>query len=253
MGTRKLQVLLADFLLEHQIKMGRDALFDLLARHYMLIRRKRRKVSTTQSGHWFRRYPNLITDICINRINQLWVSDITYLKTKKGFLYLSLVTDACSHKIIGYDLADNLESVNTLNALKMAIRNSKNQDPAIKDLIHHSDQGFQYCSPGYVDLLKSNDISISMSDRGRPLQNAIAERINGIIKHEYLLLKELRDKEQVQKLLIETVETYNKIRPHMSCDMLTPHQAHGFGVSLKRCWQNYYPKKEPQVVNVLSD
>lgn len=253
MGARKLHALLTDFLLEHQIKMGRDALFDLLASNYMLVRRKRRKVPTTQSGHWFKRYPNLIEDLQVERINQLWVSDITYIRTKQGFLYLSMITDACSHKIVGYDLADNLESINAVKALKMAISNALNQQSTLKDLIHHSDQGFQYCSPRYVDLLKYHSISISMSDKGQPQQNPIAERINGIIKHEYLLIHDFNNKLHVQQVLNETVETYNNHRPHMSCNMLTPEQAHKYGKSLKKCWKNYYRIKKSEIVNELAD
>lgn len=240
MGTRKLYELLDGFFLEHQIKMGRDALFDLLADNYMLVRRKRRRKQTTQSGHWLRRYPNLIADIQINRVNQLWVSDITYLKIQSRFLYISLVTDVCSHKILGYDLADNLESVNALNALRMALTNAQQNNAALNELIHHSDQGFQYCSPLYTGVLNRHNIAISMSDKGQPLQNSIAERVNGILKHEYLLLHNFKDKEHVQQVLDTTVETYNKHRPHMSCNMLTPEKAHEYGKPLKKLWKNYY-------------
>jgi putative transposase len=253
LGTRKLYVLLTDFLCEHQIKMGRDALFDLMADNYLLVRRKRRRMVTTHSGHWLRRYPNLIVNLEVTRVNQLWVSDITYLKTRQGFLYLSLVTDACSHKIMGYDLADNLESVNAIKALKMAINNELKHKGDLRALIHHSDQGFQYCSSQYTDLLKSQGIAISMSDRGQPLQNAIAERINGIIKHEYLLVHTLQDRQKVLELLSMSVKTYNTVRPHMSCNMLTPDQAHGYGLKLQKTWKNYYRKKQPEEVNVCSD
>jgi putative transposase len=253
MGARKLHVMLTDFMYEHQIKMGRDALFDLLAANYMLIRRKRRKITTTHSGHWLKRYPNLITDLQVTRINQLWVSDITYIKTRQGFLYLSLITDACSRRIMGYDLADTLESVNAKNALKMAIDGAEKRNESLVNLIHHSDQGFQYCSPKYIDLLRKHRIEISMSDRGQPLQNAIAERVNGIIKHEYLLLHDLKDKQQVLQVLSPVVETYNNHRPHMSCNMMTPVKAHQYGKSLERTWKNYYKIKTPETVNQCSD
>jgi|WetSurMetagenome_2_1015567.scaffolds.fasta_scaffold140988_1 putative transposase len=253
MGARKLHVLITDFMCEHQIKMGRDALFDLLADNYMLVRRKRRKITTTHSGHWFKRYPNLTADLQVSRINQLWVSDITYIKTRQGFLYLSLITDACSHRIMGYDLADNLETVNAMNALKMAIDGAVNRNESLTGLIHHSDQGFQYCSPAYTDLLKGKCIAISMSDRGQPLQNAIAERVNGIIKHEYLLLIDLHDKQQVRDVLFNAVDTYNNIRPHMSCGMMTPEKAHQYGERLERTWKNYYKVKSPVDVNQCSD
>jgi putative transposase len=253
MGTRKLHVLLTDFLCEHQIKMGRDALLDLLSANYLLVRRKRRRIITTQSGHWFKRYPNLIANLQVNKINQVWVSDITYITTRQGFLYLSLITDACSHKIVGYDLADNLESVNAINALKMAINNALQQNELLTNLIHHSDQGFQYCSPKYIEVLKQYDIAISMCDRGQPLQNAIAERVNGILKHEYLLLHDLKEKQQVLEILSSTVTTYNTHRPHMSCNMLTPDQTHQGGRILDKCWKNYYRIKKPETVKQCSD
>jgi transposase InsO family protein len=191
----------------------------------------------------------LIAGLQVSRINQLWVSDITYIKTRQGFLYLSLITDACSHKIVGYDLADDLESVNALNALKMALGNTLDQEDSLAGLIHHSDQGFQYCSAAYVDLLKQHSILISMSDRGQPLQNAIAERVNGIIKNEYLTPCGMKDKLQTLAMLPRTIETYNDNRPHMSCNMLTPSKAHLVGQSLQHCWKNYYSKKQPEVVN----
>lgn len=253
MGARKLHVMLTDFLLEHQIKMGRDALFDLLANHYLLVRRRRRRVQTTFSGHWYKRYPNLIVDLQISRINQLWVSDITYLKTHQGFLYLSMITDACSHKIVGYDLAEDLESVNALKALKMAICSALEKGISLSGLIHHSDQGFQYCSSSYVDFLKEHSISISMSDRGQPLQNSIAERVNGIIKNEYLIPYGVKDKLQAIALLPATIETYNNQRPHMSCNMLTPEMAHQYGNTINKCWKNYYKSKKVEPVNQFSD
>jgi putative transposase len=251
MGTRKLQVLLKAFLMEHQFKMGRDALFDLLASQNMLIRRKRRRMRTTFSGHWYKRFPYLIADLEIVRINQLWVSDITYVKTHQGFLYLYLITDACSHKIVGYDITNNLEAVNAVKALRMAIDNALKENVSLVNLIHHSDQGIQYCAPGFVNLLKQHFISISMCDRGQPLQNAIAERINGILKEEYLFQYENENKEFIRQKLPETINIYNTLRPHMSCAMLTPEQAYLHGESLKRCWKNYYRKTKPECVNVL--
>jgi putative transposase len=248
MGARKLYILLTDFMLEHQIKMGRDALFDLLASHYMLVRRKRRRIQTTQSGHWFKRYPNLIADLHTDRINQLWVADITYIKTNQGFLYLNLITDACSRKILGYDLANNLDTINTVNALRMAIQATLHQNIPLQDLIHHSDQGFQYCSAEYVNLLKEHSIQISMSDRGHPLQNAIAERINGILKHEYLFPYGLKDRQMVVSSLPAIIDVYNNERPHMSNNMLTPAVTHQLGVPMARSWKNYYKKKETEVV-----
>ena len=251
LGTRKLHVMLQEFMMEHQIKMGRDALFDLLAEHHMLVRRRKRKIPTTNSRHWLRRYPNLIQGLEVVRTNQVWVSDITYLKTKQGYVYISLITDACSRKNMGYNLADNLESVNTLKALQMAIDFSLKHGKTVTGLIHHSDQGFQYCSNLYVKLLKTYGIRISMSDKGAPLQNHIAERVNGILKHEYLFNGDLTNKQAAMKLLEEAVTSYNSFRPHLSCNMLTPDQAHQFDKVLKKCWKNYYPNPKENVnVNV---
>jgi putative transposase len=247
MGTRKLQVMLHDFMMEHQIKMGRDALFDLLAENYMLVRRRRRKVFTTNSRHWLRRYPNLVKGLEIIRVNQVWVSDITYLKTRQGYVYISFITDACSHKIMGYNLANNLETVNTLKALKMAIDLSLKQGRSLEGLIHHSDQGLQYCSNQYVALLKKHAIQISMSDKGEPLQNPIAERVNGIIKYEYLFYNKLENKQSVKELLDISVLAYNFIRPHLSCNMLTPDQAHQLNQPLTKLWKNYYRNKTEKV------
>lgn len=253
MGTRKLQVVLKEFLTEHQVKMGRDALFNLLADQHMLIRRKRRKMRTTFSGHWYKRYPYLIEKLEIVRTNQVWVSDITYVKTNQGFLYLYLITDACSHKIVGYDITDNLEAVNAVKALKIAIDNALKENVSFTNLIHHSDQGIQYCAPGFINLLKQHSISISMCDRGQPLQNAIAERINGILKEEYLFQYENQNKAFLQQILPGIISIYNSLRPHMSCAMLTPEQAYQHGEVLKRCWKNYYRKIESKPVNVLTD
>lgn len=255
MGGKKLHVLLADFMTEHQIKMGRDAFFNLLADHYLLVRRKRRRVQTTESGHWYKRYPNLISKLHVDSVNQIWVSDITYLKTRQGFLYLSLITDVCSRKIVGYDLANNLESVNAENALKMAIVQTIAEGGILQGLIHHSDQGFQYCSAGYVGLLQQHTMAISMSDRGQPLQNAIAERVNGIIKQEYLEPLGLIDKSQVMTQIPLIIARYNNQRPHMSCGMLTPSQAHNIAKPLKRHWKNNYQKTESKIpfVNLCQD
>ena len=253
MGTRKLYSLLKDFMKEHQIKMGRDALFNLLAEHYMLVRRRRRKaVLTTNSRHWFKRYPNLIRELDLTRTNQVWVSDITYLKTRQGYVYISFITDACSHRIMGYNLASNLETVNTLKALQMAINVTLEQGKSLEGLIHHSDQGFQYCSSQYVNELKKHGIQISMSDKGEPLQNAIAERVNGIIKHEYLYYGNLENKQVAIELLDEAVKTYNSVRPHLSCNMLTPDRAYELDQPMKKLWKNYY-RKTQQNVNLCQD
>jgi putative transposase len=237
-GGRKLFYLLQPMLLEHQIKIGRDALFDLLAANKMLVRKRKRRISTTQSHHWLRKYPNLIKDWHPSKPNQLWVSDITYIPLTSGFLYLSLITDAYSHKIMGYAVADNLEAVNTTKALHMALGNLTE----IPDcLIHHSDRGIQYCSFDYTNCLKENNIQISMTENGDPLENPVAERINGILKDEYLRHYPLTNLNQVLELLSDVVDRYNRLRPHQSINMITPEVAHEKQLLINRTWSK---KKE---------
>jgi len=203
-GGRKLYKMLQPYLAEHNIKMGRDALFTLLSANELLIKKRKRKVYTTNSFHWLRKYPNLIKNYQPNAINQLWVSDITYLKTIAGHLYISLITDAYSHKIVGYNIGDSLEAVETICALKMAL-NSLEQPP--QNLIHHSDRGLQYCSYNYTGILKENNIKISMTESGDPLENPLAERINGILKMEYLEHYNNENLEIAKRNLVEAVRT----------------------------------------------
>jgi putative transposase len=232
-GGRKLYYLLQPFLLEHQIKIGRDALFDLLSAHKLLVRKRRRRVNTTLSHHWLRKYPNLIKQWRPSKANQLWVSDITYIRVKGGFLYLSLLTDAYSHKIMGYAVANNLESINTTNALKMALTNLTETPSA---LIHHSDRGIQYCSSEYVSLLNGHNIRISMSENGDPLENAVAERINGILKHEYITHYSLKDLRHAQELVADVIDRYNSLRPHESINLMTPEKAHESESVINKSW-----------------
>jgi len=240
MGGRKLYSVLQESIQQQGLDTGRDAFFDLLRENRLLIRKKRRKTITTWSKHPFRKYRNLVKGFIPTTPNQLWVSDITYLKTEQGFLYLSFITDAYSRKIVGYDVANNLEAVNTLHALKMAIQSAGCE---LNDLIHHSDRGIQYCSHDYVHLLNQHAIQISMTENGDPLDNAIAERINGIIKNEYLLHQTILNKQHATQLLQRSVNLYNHERPHLSCDMLTPEQIHQQHQLPKRLWKNYYKKK----------
>jgi len=222
-GTRKLHYMLQNDMKSHQIRMGRDALFDLLSAHHLLIRKRRRRVYTTQSRHWHRKYPDLIQELYLTAPNQLWVSDITYVEFQKGYLYLSLVTDAFSRLIVGYQIADNMEAINTVKALQMALRNQKG---SLKGLIHHSDRGLQYCSYDYVDLLEKNGIEISMTESGDPRDNALAERMNGIIKEEYLSNHKIENLRHARSLLRRSIRLYNKKRPHLSINMKTPYEIH---------------------------
>jgi putative transposase len=242
-GGRKLYCMLQSFLSEHQIKIGRDALFDLLAAHKLLVRRRRRRVATTWSYHWLKKYPNLIRNWNPQMPDQLWVADITYVPTNKGFLYLSLITDAYSHKILGYHIADNLEAVHTTKALEMALICADKINP----LIHHSDRGLQYCSFDYVELLKQNNIQISMTENGDPLENPIAERINGIIKNEYLKHYSITDQTNAMQILERVVARYNQQRPHQSINMLTPEHVHHYKLLVNRKWS-----KQKQLSNIVN-
>jgi len=232
-GTRKLYCLLQPFLLEHQIKIGRDALFELMATNKLLVRKRKRKIYTTQSNHWLKRYPNLTKSWYPEAPEQLWVADITYVPILNGFLYLSLITDAYSHKIMGFHIAETLEAVYTTKALKMAIQN---QTYKRNKLIHHSDRGIQYCSSEYVKILNDNNIQISMAESGDPLENPIAERINGIIKHEYLTHCKINDHIQAMEQLKYIVDRYNNERPHQSINMLTPDLVHQNQILVNRRW-----------------
>lgn len=224
-GTRKLHHMLAEKLERHAITIGRDRLFDLLCEYGLLIRRRRRRrACTTDSSHPFRKYPNLIREMQVLRPNQLWVSDITYISLADRFCYLSLVTDAYSRKITGYCLYPTLQKEGALQALDMALRSlpGKPRGP----LVHHSDRGLQYCCNQYIALLQTNSAGISMTEKGDPYENAIAERVNGILKEEFALDREFESFELAQKAVENAVATYNQMRPHASCNYLTPDQAH---------------------------
>ncbi|MCC7298909.1 MAG: IS3 family transposase [Bacteroidia bacterium] len=244
MGARKLYEMLEPFMLEHQIKMGRDALFNLLSSNNMLVRRRKRRIQTTNSFHWLRKYPNLIRNFIPIAPNQLWVSDITYWKINTGeHLYISFITDAYSHKIVGYQVAETMEAIESIHALQMALSEFGKHNHV--NLIHHSDRGIQYCSHAYVKLLQDYNIEISMTENGDPLENAVAERINGIIKEEYLETYEIKYLNEAKELLKEVVELYNNERPHMSIGNLTPNLIHHSKtpIKTKKLWKNYYRKK----------
>jgi len=244
-GGRKLL-----YLLDKQgIKLGRDTLFDLLRSNGLLVRRRRNRTRTTNSQHWLRKYPNLIRHFEPSGPHQLWVSDITYLETTEGFLYLFLITDAYSKKILGYSLADNLEADNSVEALKLALK-TMNMD--CTGLIHHSDRGVQYCSDKYVRALSKRNIAISMTENGDPLENPIAERVNGILKDEWLYDMGKMDKCAMHKTIAQIIHIYNHERPHLSLNMQTPNEATQSKEKLKRLWKNYYkpsvtPKESDQV------
>ena len=236
-GCRKLQHLINSRLPE-DMKVGRDALYTLLERNSLLHKRRRKSVRTTWSNHWMHKYPNLITGVIPTASNQIWVSDITYIETvNDGFMYLHLVTDLYSRKVMGWCLSPTLHAEHTLKALEMAIRNAGCN---LTGLIHHSDRGCQYCSERYVSLLKSSGMLISMTQSGDPLENAVAERVNGIIKNEWLMHENIMDGNIALKRISEIINIYNNIRPHASLNYLTPESAYTENGIQERKWKNSY-------------
>ncbi len=241
-GTRKLLEEMEGFLSDHSISIGRDAMFDLLAEHGLLVtKRKRRGPTTTMSKHRFKKYPNIIRGFIPIAPNQLWVSDITYIHLNTDFAYLSLITDAYSRKIVGFYLCKDLKANGPLQALKMALQNNSN----VEGLIHHSDRGVQYCCDAYVKQLKGKYIQISMTEKGDPLENAIAERVNGILKAE-LLEEVFIDYKAAQTAVAIACSTYNYLRPHGSIDNLKPIEAHQRTGEIKKRWKNYYQINKQQ-------
>jgi transposase InsO family protein len=240
LGTRKLHFMLQEPFKAAGLKLGRDRLFDLLRREGLLVYKRRKYTVTTDSKHWMHKYTNRIKDLMVQRPEQLWVADITYLDTLDGAGYLHLVTDAYSKRIMGYELSDNLEAASTLKALTMAI--DKRRYPH-QPLIHHSDRGLQYCSRRYVDCLIENNIQISMTENGDPYENAVAERLNGILKDEFGLDQRRDDLAQAHRQTHQSIDLYNHLRPHLSCHYLTPEQMHRQQSLKIKTWK----KKTPEI------
>ena len=222
-GTRKLHYKLRDEFIAQEIKCGRDKLFKHMRQWSMQIQPKRRYVQTTNSKHWLRKYPNLTKGIGLDHADQLWVSDITYIKTQEGNCYVNMVTDAYSKKIMGYTISDNMETQSVIGAYKMALKNKVNKSI---ETIHHSDRGLQYCSKEYIELSLNNNCKISMTENGDPYENALAERMNRTIKEEFGLGAIIKSK-LVEKLLMdEAVLLYNEYRPHLSLNYKTPNEVY---------------------------
>ena len=222
---------------------GRDSFFALL-RRYCLMLKPMKSHSTTNSNHRFHKYANLAKGLAVTSPNKLWVSDITYIDMKDNACYLHLVTDAYSHKIIGWRLAPSLHSIYTVQALEMAIAGTGKDD--LKGLVHHSDRGIQYCCDAYVKCLESHHIAISMTQDYKPTDNAVAERVNGILKGEWLdRMEKFTDMKEAEEELGRIISFYNEKRPHMSDDMLTPSQAYETDGVLKKRWKKkIYRQKE---------
>jgi len=222
LGGRKLFFKLQQSLAEKAVRIGRDKFFEWLRGQDLLIRPKRSYVRTTQSGHRFRVYDNLTEDLMLTARNQLWVSDITYLRTWEGFCYLALITDAYSRKIVGYDVSDSLEMEGCIRALKSACQTASD----LSQLIHHSDRGTQYCAGAYTQLLQQQGIKISMAATGNCYENALAERVNGILKDEFNLDFTFKSKEQAMKAVHQSISIYNQYRPHWALNFKTPQHCH---------------------------
>lgn len=221
LGGRKLYHILQKDL-QQAGKIGRDKFFGVLKKNRLLVERKKSYTKTTNSYHHLYRWKNLLKDREITRPNACYVSDITYLRTATGFVYLFLVTDYYSRKIVGWDLSPSLSIEGGIKALQMAIRQRK----TTYELLHHSDRGIQYCSHDYVALLQKNGIKISMTEENHCYENALAERVNGILKDEFLLDGTFKSMAEAQVAVKEAVRLYNEARPHWSLKLLTPSEVH---------------------------
>ncbi|MBK9760549.1 MAG: IS3 family transposase [Flavobacteriales bacterium] len=236
------------------VPFGRDRFFDLLREEGLLVRGRKRSVRTTWSRHGLPVYPDLLKGLLIQRPGQVWVSDITYWAVEEGFYFIFLITDLCSHKIIGYHVAASMDGDHAVAALRMAQRGSPNH---LEGIIHHSDRGSQYCFAQYIKAIKAVGMPISMTEDSDPRDNAVAERVNGILKNE--LLAHHRGQHRTgQSTAAPSRSHLQPERPHMSCDMLVPDHAHLLDHKPKRRWKNYYrtvnlTQVKPQLVNPTQD
>lgn len=241
MGAEKLLLLMQPMFEQHSIKCGRDKFYELLRAYGLTVRKRKPGPKTTNSNHLYRKYPNIVRDLKLLSAGKLWVSDITYIRTDQGFVYLSLITDYYSKKIVGWCLWPDLTSTGALNALEMAV---ECESPS-EGLIHHSDRGIQYCCNDYVNYLNNSNINISMTEKGDPYENAVAERVNGILKEEYELNETFLDYNDAHEAVKKAINKYNNIRPHRSCDMMPPVKAHLNKGVMKTHWKK---KKKTAVV-----
>jgi transposase InsO family protein len=231
LGTRKIYHLIGPALQRSGLKCGRDKLFELMRYYDLQIKPRRRYIQTTNSKHWMRKWPNIIKDKQAAEPDQIWVSDITYIKTEEGTCYLNLTTDKFSRKIVGYAVEDNMETESMIAALKMANDQRVNKH---KNTIHHSDRGVQYCSKDYTQMAKANKIKLSMTENGDPYENALAERMNRTIKEEFGLDRIMKSKEQVKQMIPECIFLYNTKRPHLALKMKTPEEVYNEKISATR-------------------
>ena len=222
-GTRKIHHLIKEDLETQALKFGRDKLFRLMQKYRLLIQPQRRYIQTTMSKHWLRKWPNIIKGLKVDEPDQVWMSDITYIKTEEGTCYLNMITDAYSRKIVGYAIADNMETESMIPALGMAAKQKQNKHIST---IHHSDRGLQYCSKEYASLINENKMQLSMTQNSDPYENALAERMNRTIKEEFGMNRSLKSKSQLIKLVTESVSLYNNYRPHLALKMKTPQEVY---------------------------
>lgn len=222
LGGRKLHYLLRGELREAGVDVGRDRFFDVLAKNGLLVAPKPGKPYTTNSRHSLPIFRNLFTGKVLHAPNEAWVSDVTYIRTDEGFVYAALITDAYSRKLIGANISDSLEAEGCLVALRQALA----ELPAGKHPLHHSDRGSQYCCHAYVDLLAEHGLAVSMTELKHCYENAMAERVNGILKQEYGLDQTFRTKAQAATAFKQAVNLYNHCRPHLSLGYRFPAQVH---------------------------
>ena len=243
-GGRNLYQILKPELNARQVHVGRDRFFDVLRRNGLLVKRRRRRAVTTMSRHGLPLYPNLAKALPVVRPGQLWVSDITYVRVGDGFCYLILITDAYSHQVVGWNFGSSMDAAFCLEALKMALahRPAALGHGTEGELVHHSDRGLQYCSKLYTDMLRGESIAISMTENGDPLENAVAERMNGILKDSFELDRTFPSFEEARQFILEATDYYNGRRPHSSCDKLTPKEASARTGVLKRHWRSFAEK-----------
>ena len=243
-GTRKLKKHLE---VKFNFFIGRDTLFSLLSENRMLVKKKRFGMRTTDSRHGFKRHGNKIKDMIIDNPEQVYVSDITYIRVNRLFLYLFLVTDIHSKQIMGYYLGKDMHRNNALKALNHAI---KNRVYSNSEIIHHSDCGSQYCSKDYIELLEKNGFTVSMTEENHCYENSIAERVNGILKSELGLEDIFNSIKEAKAKVNKAIETYNTKRLHLSCEMLTPNQAHAKGGPLKKMWSKRVWGKKKEIESI---
>ena len=238
---KRLYLVLKETLLMHQIEIGRDKFLEVLRDNDLLVKRKKRRVQTTMSRHRLRKYPNIAKDLLIDRAEQLWVSDITYLDVENTHCYLILITDAYSRKVVGYNFGRNMDTAFCLVALQNALNGRLFPE---RELMHHSDRGLQYCSKKYTETLTDASIKISMTENGDPLENALAERMNGIFKSNFALDEKFETFEIAQRTIDDAIKYYNERLPHSSIDMLTPNEAHLKTGKLKKRWRWYWKEEQ---------